>query len=119
MLVRSLNSRVLKWPDAAEVDAAARRWARDLAAREPELLRVGYFGSYARGDWGVGSDLDLIVLLARVAEPFSRRGVSWDTSSLPVPVDRLIYSKEEWDLLAGRSFRGAIDREIVWCWTRV
>ena len=118
MPVRSLNSRVLKWPDAAAVDTAARRWAGELAAREPEITRVGYFGSYARGDWGVGSDLDLVVLLARSDEPFHRRGAGWDTSSLLVPVDLLIYTKEEWDHHAGGAFRSELDREMRWCWER-
>jgi predicted nucleotidyltransferase len=38
----------------------------------PEVVRVGYFGSYARGDWGVGSDLDLIIIVDRSDEPFAR-----------------------------------------------
>lgn len=115
MPVRSSNSRVLKWPDAAAVNAAARRWARELAAREPAVLRVGYFGSYARGDWGVGSDLDLVVLLAESREPAHRRGVRWERASLPVPVDLLIYTREEWDRLAGSPFRETVEGEVVWC----
>jgi hypothetical protein len=49
MPVRSLNSSVLKWPDRASVDRAVRAWAIDAAGQHPELLRAGYFGSYARG----------------------------------------------------------------------
>ena len=63
MPVRSLSSPVLKWPHKGEVDQAARRWAGELAARHPEVVRIGYFGSYARDDWGVGSDLDLIAIV--------------------------------------------------------
>lgn len=63
MPVRSLDSSVLRWPDATTVHQAVCRWAREAARTRPEVLRVGYFGSYARGDWGVGSDLDLYLRL--------------------------------------------------------
>jgi predicted nucleotidyltransferase len=45
------------------VDAAVRDWAERIIDERPEVLWIGYFGSYARGDWGVGSDIDLIALL--------------------------------------------------------
>ena len=51
MPVRSLSSPVLKWPDQREVDQAVRRWCERAVATRPGVLRVGYFGSYARGDW--------------------------------------------------------------------
>lgn len=52
---------MLKWPDKEAVDFAMRRWAKCMAGSRKDVLQIGYFGSYARGDWGVGSDLDLIV----------------------------------------------------------
>ncbi|MDP8928578.1 MAG: hypothetical protein M3O70_08410 [Actinomycetota bacterium] len=57
MPVRSLSSPVLRWPDAPTVDAALGRWALDLAGKRPEVERIGYFGSYAHGSWGVGSNV--------------------------------------------------------------
>ena len=68
MPVRSLNTPVLKWPDKNTVDQAVRSWSIEQALRRPELKRIGYFGSYARGDWGVGSDLDLIAVLVEVVQ---------------------------------------------------
>ena len=65
MPVRSLSSPVLRWPDKREVDQAVRRWSERAVASRPDILRVGYFGSYARGDWGVGSDLDLVIIVER------------------------------------------------------
>ncbi len=56
MPVRSLNSSVFKWPDRDSIHQALTNWANRLAADSPKLLGVGYFGSYARGDWGVNSD---------------------------------------------------------------
>lgn len=58
MPVRSLNSSVLRWPDPDSVVKAVRRWAKKYGENKPEVERIGYFGSYARGDAGVGSDLD-------------------------------------------------------------
>jgi len=63
MPVRSLNSSVFKWPDAETVDQALRSWVEKVLLDNNDIIRLGYFGSYARGDWGVGSDLDLIVIL--------------------------------------------------------
>ena len=115
MPVRSLGSSVLKWPDAAAVDEAVRRWAEETARRRPEALRIGYFGSYARGVWGVGSDVDLVVVVERSDRPFERRAVDWDASALPVPADVLVYTAEEWDRLSGGSkFGNALARETVW-----
>ena len=77
MPVRLLSSPVLKWPDAQTVDKAVRRWAEDIHQNRKDVLRIGYFGSYARGDWGVGSDLDLIVIVKHSDLPFERRSVGW------------------------------------------
>jgi hypothetical protein len=80
------------------------------------LLRLGYFGSYARGDWGVGSDLDLVAVVESSALPFARRALEWEISTLPVPTELLVYTRQEWEGLksqGGRFFR-TVDREAVW-----
>lgn len=51
MPVRSLSSSVFKWPDKATVERAVQLWAEKVAAQRKDVLRIGYFGSYARGDW--------------------------------------------------------------------
>jgi predicted nucleotidyltransferase len=88
-------------------------------ASHPEVCRVGYFGSYARGDWGVGSDVDLIVVVDRSDAPFERRAVKWDTSALPVPADVLVYTDAEWQAMrrAGRR-SDKITRETIWLHVR-
>jgi hypothetical protein len=118
MPVRLLSSPVLRWPDAAVVDAAARAFAQALAAAWPALERLGYFGSYARGDWGVGSDLDLIAIVDRAGEPFERRAARWDTTQLPVPASLLVYTRDEWERLRGGRFHATIEREAVWLHVR-
>lgn len=82
MPVRSLNSSVLKWPDAQTVDQAVQEWAAEVIEERADVLRIGYIGSYARGDWGVRSDLDIVLLVEEHEQPRWRRGVEWDLSSL-------------------------------------
>jgi predicted nucleotidyltransferase len=116
MPVRSLNSSVLKWPNRVQVDEAVRQWIRAEAASHPELCQLAYFGSYARGDWGVGSDLDLVAIVKESTEPFHRRSLNWNLNGLPVPADLLVYTLAEWDrLMAGKShLAGTLRREAIW-----
>lgn len=115
MPVRSLSSSVFKWPDATTVDLAVRRWAEEVGRQRQGIRRIGYFGSYARGDWGVGSDLDLVVVVDRSGQPFERRSVEWDTTELPVPAEVLVYTEAEWQSLdRQKRFYDTLTREVVW-----
>jgi len=119
MPVRLLTSAVLRWPDARAVDAAVRAWAREAASARPEVQRIGYFGSYARGDWGVGSDLDVVIVVDASVLPFERRGISWDFSILPVPADVVVYTAREWEGLRGSArFGGSVAAATVWVYRR-
>lgn len=103
MPVRSLNSAVFKWPDPETVLTAARAWAGALRARDPLVARVGCIGSYARGDWGVGSDLDVVVILSRTELSSRERYFRYYPDGLPVPADLWVYTQAEWDQLAADS----------------
>lgn len=119
MPVRSLNSSVLKWPDAREVDRAVRKWAEEIARKDSGVVCIGYFGSYARGEWGVGSDLDIIMVIERSDLPPTQRAGKWDTTDLPVPADLLVYTLEEWREVARRGRFGRMLRtETVWVYQR-
>lgn len=111
---------MLRWPDRSEVDRAVRVWASEAAARHPELVCAGYFGSYSRGDWGVGSDLDLVVIVDATDEPFPRRALVFDTLDLPVPAELLVYTEEEWEALRKeeRAFVLRLARETTWVYER-
>lgn len=126
MPVRSSSSSVHRWPDRERVHAAAARWARRLAGRRPDVVAVGYIGSYARGDWGPGSDLDLVVILdapragddrdGQLAGPGRDRTTGIEASFLPVPADLLVYTAEEWRRMEreGRRLSRTARREAVW-----
>ncbi len=113
MPVRSLTSSVLKWPDAEQVVAAVRQWAKKVGHERPDVLEIGYFGSYARGDWGVGSDLDLVIILKSSEKAFDMRASEWDTGEIPVPTDILVYTQEEWQARPG-FLSHRLAAEIIW-----
>ncbi|MBI2171394.1 MAG: nucleotidyltransferase domain-containing protein [Chloroflexi bacterium] len=117
MPVRLLSSSVMRWPSAKTVHEAVHAWAKAMAQHHKGVRRIGYFGSYARGDWGVGSDVDLIVIIEQADLPFERRPVQWDTLSLPVSADLLVYTADEWEQLQGR-FKETVKREAVWVYER-
>ena len=116
MPLRSLHSSVLVWPTRDEVERGLREWASQQATRAPALERVGYFGSYARGNWGVGSDLDILVIVAASDRPRDRRALAWDATTLPVPADLVVYTREEWNDLrtSQRRFARTLAKEVVW-----
>ena len=118
MPVRSLNSPVLKWPRRDEVKKALLQWVNTKLATYPEIIRLGYFGSFARDNWGVGSDLDLIAIIQDSAIAFERRPLTWNLDMLPVPADILIYTRKEWQdmLKKGGRFVDMIEKEAVWIW---
>lgn len=117
MPVRPLSSGLLRWPALEEVEAALQEWAREIARTHPEVLRVGFFGSYARGDWGVGSDLDVVILVTATDAPFSQRAVKYPYERLPVPADVLVYTPEEWESL-DTAFARQMRREVRWVYSR-
>lgn len=116
MPVRSLTSSVMKWPSAATVDAAVRALAVRLAQSHPEPERFGYYGCHARGDWGVGSDADLLAIVSRSDKPFAQRSLDSDVGGLPVPADLLVYTRTKWQtaLRDGSPFLRRLEAEMVW-----
>ncbi|MBI4552448.1 MAG: nucleotidyltransferase domain-containing protein [Candidatus Latescibacteria bacterium] len=116
MPVRSLNSSVFTWPDATTVSQALHRWAQGVVQNHAGVVRIGYFGSYARSDWGVGSDLDVVIIVKASCHPFHQRALDWDVTALPVPADVMVYTQDEWDTMARaqeRFFR-TVDGEVIW-----
>jgi len=98
------------------VDEAVRIWAGQILKQNAKVIKLGYFGSYARGDWGVGSDLDLVAVVEHSEEPFERRSLSWDVNPLPVPTQIIVYTLEEWVSFRqqGKRFVLTLERETVW-----
>jgi uncharacterized protein len=115
MPVRSLNSSIMRWPDRESVDAAIRQWAIPVDDN-PTVIAIGYFGSYARGDAGVGSDLDVLMIVTESDRAFEQRAIEWDLQAIPVPVEVLIYTRSEWQQLPEQQprFYQTLKQETVW-----
>jgi predicted nucleotidyltransferase len=115
MPVKSFNSRVLKWPKKEEVHRSVEAWAQQIGKKFPVIVLVGYFGSYARDDWGVGSDLDVVVVVRGSVEDELKRGVGLSLRILPVPVDLLFYSANEWKSMSNNTrFGKMIKTDTIW-----
>ncbi len=116
MPTRLLTSALMRWPNAVEVDHAFQVWAREVMSRHPEVVRVGYVGSYARGNWGVGSDLDIVIILRQTTVPFFSRLLDVTDDGLPVPADILVYTERELKMMRerGSRFSGELDQNAIW-----
>jgi uncharacterized protein len=79
----SLNSSVFKWPERKQVEHAIRKWVAAAVEDYPEIVQIAIFGACAHGKWGVGSDLDLIMIVTHDADSFERRSLKWDLNELP------------------------------------
>ena len=97
-----------------------RAWTIEQVQQRPEIVRLGYFGSYARGDWGVGSDLDLIAVVNETLEPFERRSINWDLNGLPVSAEIIVYSLPEWEELEKKAtkFARMLKSEAIWTFSK-
>jgi len=105
----------LRWPERATVLAAARAWAAAAARTHDDIRRVAVFGSYARNDEGVGSDLDLLVEVESSDVPRVARLLDLTCAGLPVPADILVFTTAELAALraAGRRLARDLDAAIT------
>jgi uncharacterized protein len=120
MSVRWASTSAIKWPSLNAVRETIDLWAKEEVPKHPDLLRLGYHGSYAREDWGVGSDVDLIAIVTESSEAFGRRHLSWSLASLPVPSDLMVYTRDEWKSLTdkGGGFARTMARGTVWIYVK-
>mgnify|MGYP000866158257 CR=1 FL=1 len=116
MPVKSFSSSVIKWPNEKLVISSLKKWTNTILKMNQNVVRIGYFGSYVRGDWGVGSDLDLVIILSQSDLPFERRNLGWQEHQLPVPTDILIYTQQEWEAMRKEEmpFFKRMNSEIKW-----
>ena len=116
MPVRSLQQSVLRWPRPEEVLAEVETWALAQCQAHPDLTRVGLFGSYARGDSSVGSDLDLLLVDESATSSQSERLRHWPLEQLPLSCDALVLTSAELESLLSNGSRMAqeLKRDLRW-----
>jgi hypothetical protein len=120
MPVRSLTQSLLRWPEPAAILRQAADWAASVALDHPGLERVAVFGSYGRGQAGVGSDLDLLLIDRMARGPQHQRLLRWPLAALPLSCDALVLTPQEHaDLLAsGSAMAAALCSDSRWLWQR-
>jgi hypothetical protein len=99
----------------AQVLAAARQWVVALRRARPEIVRVAYFGSYARGDYVPGSDFDVLIEVSTSdCGDWRHRGDSYAPAGLPVGLNLFVYTTDELARLrvAGDGFLRTIEAEL-------
>lgn len=127
MPVRLLTQSLLKWPEPEVVLQAVQHWAEQQSQRCPSLQKVGVYGSYGRGDAGVGSDLDLLLVDAAAKGSQTQRYRCWPFEELLLACDALVLTPVELDQLLASSagddpakaaMASALQRDCRWIWQR-
>lgn len=95
---------------------AAREWAKALHARHAEIVRIGCFGSYARGDYAPGSDFDVLIEVTH--SDFARRqdrAETFQPDQFPVGLELFIYTTDELKKLRATksSFLAAAEAALI------
>ena len=85
---------------------------RELASRG-EVREAILIGSLARDDWSARSDADLVVIVDGASDrgPFRSQRYA-PSGKMPVPVDILVYTREEAQEWSPR-FRAEVERGVV------
>ncbi|MGQ0815379.1 MAG: nucleotidyltransferase domain-containing protein [Gemmatimonadota bacterium] len=96
---------MLKWPDAQVVRAQLSARAHEIARADKNVRAIGYIGSLTSGEWGVGSDVDIIVVVAQANAAPHMRAAAFDFTALPVPADVMVYAEAEYERLVAESSR--------------
>ena len=99
MQSRSVGSVKIFWLDKPKIIDCLQSRAAELAVRKGEMLEVWLFGSLARGDAVPGSDADLLIIVGESELSFYERGPEYAFDSCGIGVDRLIYTRAEFEQL--------------------
>lgn len=92
---RSYGSVSVYWVDEQALWEAVQRLVEGYR-RRPEVEAVIVFGSLARGEFGVSSDVDLLLVLRESSLPFPERIAAYlPEGAVPVDVDVFPYTVEE------------------------
>jgi len=92
---KSSNSAKVFFADAQRAEALLAEIVRKLTAAHPEIVKIILFGSYVRGDFVPGSDLDLLIILEHSDRPFLDRIPQYLPNRVPFPVDVFPYTEAE------------------------
>ena len=88
--------------------------ATELLSALPEVRRVSFFGSYARGRRDLSTDLDLLVVMETQVALVDRLRRLYSLLALPIDYDLVCYTPSEWERIQNQPFwRYARQSEVV------
>ena len=107
---RSSNSVVVRSVDYAAVRRALDEYAQRLLATRPDVEEIVVFGSFEKGNYAPGSDLDVFIVLSRSDLSVRERIRGLLPERFPVPTDVFPYTREEMRSLAPSPLLDAVAR---------
>lgn len=98
---------------ARRLEESVRELTRKLAGL-PGVRRVSLFGSYAKGRADLFTDLDVLVVMDTDESFVERLASLYRYLALPVDLDLLCYTPEEFETMRDRPFlRRVLEEEVV------
>ena len=94
----SISARV-RYAEPETIRKAVRDYARNIRGGHPEVRSIRWFGSWVRGDAGVGSDVDLCIIVDRCDKSRRDRMMDFLPRVFPVGIDLFVYTLSEFDAL--------------------
>ncbi len=95
----SLSSVVVKSIDADIVRRAVDDYATRLLAQRDDIEEIVIFGSFTKGTYAPGSDIDLLVVLTWSDQPVRDRIPGLLPGAFPVGIDLFPYTRKELERL--------------------
>jgi len=94
-----------------EIKERIKKYFKDKEKVEKVIL----FGSLARGDYTIRSDIDLVVIMES-EENFIYRGKNFQAdlnAIFPLDVELFVYTPSEWERMKDSFFRKRIEKEAI------
>ena len=116
MREKSSNSVKVVFADKANVLRQVKDYAKKLKRTNPNIERVGYFGSYANDTYGPASDVDLLIILRQSKKRFLNRIPDFLPDNLSICCDVFPYTSEELERMKQQSSPWILHvlKEVVW-----
>jgi uncharacterized protein len=91
----SLPSVKVTFTNREQILKALENLIQEWTQQHPELEQVILFGSFARGDYFPGSDVDVLLILENSAQPLLNRIRKFLPTHFPVDIDIFPYTRDE------------------------
>lgn len=113
---KSSNSVKVVFADKAKVLRQLKDYSESIKRTQPEVERMGYFGSYANDTYGPASDVDLLIILSNSSRRFLDRIPDFIPDSLSIGCDVFPYTSEEIKRMKqdGNPWICHVLKEVVW-----